>query len=415
MAMLVYDPRILPLRHAVRPPKVCIVQYNASKFLTRVDRAARALVDEGYEVVLLGVKDSDTPETEERGGYTVRRVTLKSRALPRRYGLKFLRFIEGVWRMTIAAWRENADIYNSRDAYPLFTAHVAAALRGAHVVYDSDELNLDRNWAPSSNPLWRFFMKRYEGFFARHSTVVLTSDYGRSAVLRERYGVDPVVVLNVPDIEKAPRRDLKWREEVLGDGKYLLIYQGILLENRGLPEMVAAMDQLPDCRLAIIGYGPLRDELAALVSASSSVHRIALLDAVPFAKLMSYTASADIGVIPLIGSCLSYRLAAPNKLFEFMAAGLPVVATDLEEMGRYVRDGRAGSLIAEPVTPDSIADAVRAVIDDPEGLVAIGKRNRETALGCYVWSRERPKLVAAFDGVPLRRGAVLVRREEHRA
>lgn len=400
--MLVYDPRILPLRHAVRPPKVCIVQYNASKFLTRVDRAARTLVDEGYEVVLLGIKDDDTPETEERNGYTVRRVTLKSRALPRGFGLKFLRFAEGIWRMTVAAWSEDADIYNSRDAYPLFSAHVAAALRGARVVYDSDELNLDRNWAPSRNPVWRFFMKRYEGFFARRSEVVITSDYGRAAVLGERYGVDPVVVLNVPDLDQAPQGDSEWRSSVLGDDKYLLIYQGILLQNRGLPEMVAALEQLPEMRLAIIGYGPLRDELASTIDASPARERIALLEAVPFEKLMSYTASADIGVIPLVGSCLSYRLAAPNKLFEFMAAGLPVVATDLEEMARYVREERAGSLIAEPVTADSIADAVRRLLADQEGLAAIGKRNRETALSCYVWAVERPKLVAAFEGIPLR-------------
>lgn len=388
----------------MRAPKVCIVQYNASKFLTRVDRAARALADEGYEVVLLGIKDNDTPAVEERNGYTVRRVTLQSRALPRGYGLKFLRFAEGIWRMSVAAWRENADIYNSRDAYPLFTAHVAALLRGSHVVYDSDELNLDRNWAPSRNPVWRFLMKSYEGFFARRSVVVITSDYGRAAVLRERYGIDPVVLLNVPDIEEAPSGDLEWRASVLGDGEHLLIYQGILVQNRGLPEIVAAMEQLPEMRLVIVGYGPLRDELASLRDDSSARERVVLLDAVPFEKLMSYTAAADIGVIPLVGSCLSYRLAAPNKLFEFMAAGLPVVATDLEEMARYVREERAGALIPEPVTADSIADAVRRLIADPDGLDAIGKRNRETALSRYVWAVERTKLIAAFESIPLRAG-----------
>ena len=79
-------------------------------------------------------------------------MTLKSRRLPRKFGLKFIRFAEGIWRTFVAAYRENADIYDARDAYPLFSAWLAARLRGAQLVYDSDELNLDRNFAVAEQP-----------------------------------------------------------------------------------------------------------------------------------------------------------------------------------------------------------------------------------------------------------------------
>ena len=326
--------------------------------------------------------------------------------MPRGFGLKFLRFAEGIWRTLVAAHGENADIYNPRDAYPLFAASIAAWLRGSRVVYDSDELNLDRNFAVATNPVWRFFMLRYERFFVRRAALVITSDFGRADVLRDRYGIDPVVVLNVPDIAHDFEPDPDFRSKVLGNGRYLLIYQGILVVNRGLPELVDAMRLLPECRLAIVGYGALRDEIAARVAADDVLMaRVTLVDAVPFETLMRYTASADIGVIPLIGSCLSYRLAAPNKLFEYMACGIPVVATDLEEMRRYIVEEQVGTLIAEPVTPDSIAAAVRTLIEGPEPLSVVGARGRAAAQARYSWAHERPKLIEAYARVSVRKKA----------
>lgn len=384
-------------------PKLCIIQYNASRFLTRVDRTARTLADEGWEVVLVGIRDDETAAIEQRDGYTVKRVTLKSRKLPRGFGLKFIRFAEGIWRTFVAAYRENPDVYDSRDVYPLLVAHLAAALRGALVVYDSDELNLDRNWAPSWNPVWRWLMLRYEGFFSRHAAAVITSDVGRARVLTERYGIAPTVILNVPDVVEPPVRDAEFRQRALGDGRYLLIYQGILVPNRGLEELVDAMRELEDCRLAIVGYGALRDAIATRIASDPILSaRATLYDAVPFEQLMGYTAAADIGMIPLVGSCLSYRLAAPNKLFEFMVAGLPIVATDLEEMGFYARAERTGALIPEPVTPASIAAAVRSLIDGSEPLAEIGARVQAAALERYVWRVERPKLLAVYEALPLR-------------
>lgn len=385
----------------VSAPKLCIIQYNASRFLTRVDRAARTLAEAGWEVVLVGIKDDDTPEIEHRNGYTVKRVTLKSRALPRGYGLKFLRFAEGIWRTFVAAYRENADVYDARDAYPLFVAHAVATLRGSAVVYDSDELATGRNWSVASNPLWSWAMRRYEGFFARRS-VVITSDYGRADAIEQLYGIPrPAVVLNVPNRMETIDPDERFRARALGDRRYVLLYQGVVIPNRGLPEMVAAMAQLPECRLAIVGYGSLLEQLRADVAASELAGAVEFFDPVPFQTLMRYTAAADIGVIPLIGSCRSYRTAAPNKLFEYMMASIPVVATDLPDMARVVRETKCGTLIAEPVTSDSIASAVRELIDGSEPLASVGERGRAAALDRYNWERERYVLLDAFSEVRL--------------
>jgi glycosyltransferase involved in cell wall biosynthesis len=381
------------------PPrrKVCIVQYNASTFLTRVDRAARTLAAAGYEVVLVALKDADTPAFEQRDGYTVKRVELRSRRLPRRFGLKYLRFAEGIVRTITAAWRENADIYDARDAYPLLACYLAARLRRAALVYDSDELATGRNWAHASIPAFAWAMRRYEGFFARRATVI-TSDHGRADVLERIHRIRrPTIVLNVPEVIEHVERDEDFRREALGLRRYLLIYQGVVIPNRGLSEMIDAMRELPACRLAIVGYGALLETLKAKVADEGLEDAVRFFDPVPFETLMRCTAAADVGVIPLVGSCLSYVTAAPNKLFEYMMVGIPVVATDLPDMARVVREERCGTLIGDPTSPSSIAAAVQELLDDPDGMRAAGERGRAAALARYNWSHEAPKLLAAFE------------------
>lgn len=386
------------------PPKrkVCLVQYNSSRYLARVDRAARTLAADGWEVVLVAIKDAETPAYEEREGYVVRRVELVSRRWPR--FTRPARFVEAVWRTYRAARAEDADVYNPRDIYPLLVCWLAAKRTHAVLVYDSDELNLYRNWPWTSKWWWKVLAPAYEGFFIRRAAANITSDHGRADILARTYDIErPVVVRNVPERIEHVERDEEWRAAMLGDeARHLLIYQGILAPNRGLPELVEAMRSLPDCALALVGWGALAESLAAQVDAAGLTGRVHLTGAVPYATMMRYTASADIGLIPIVGSCLSYVHAAPNKLFEDMMVGIPVVASDLPEMAEVVRTERIGTLIADPLDPASIVTAVRELLDGEEPLAVIGARAREAALARHNWELEREKLLAVYRGLTLR-------------
>ena len=247
-------------------------------------------------------------------------------------------------------------------------------------------------------------MKRYEGFLARRAAVVITSDFGRAEVLHERYGVDPVVVLNVPVVGQTYEPDEQFRKDRASRRTLPAHLSGHPRDEPG-PARVDRGDarHCPSVGSRSSATARFAMTSRARISADDVLsERVTLFDAVPFKKLMRYTAAADIGVIPLVGSCLSYRLAAPNKLFEYMAVGLPVVATDLEEMRRYMLEERVGTLIAEPVTAESIAAAVLALLEGPESLEEIGARGRQAAIDRYSWTHERPKLVAAYARVPVR-------------
>jgi len=376
-------------------PKVCIVQYNASRFLSRVDRAARTLAEEGWDVSLVAIKDDETPSFEEREGYVVKRVELTSRRWPR--WTRPARFVEATWRTFWAAYREDADVYDPRDIYPLFVSWAASRLRGAVYVYDSDELNLYRNWPWTSRTWWKVLAKTYEGFFIRRSVANVTSDDGRADTLAETYGISrPTVVRNVPDRLDRVERDEGFRTEALGSARLLLIYQGILVPNRGLLELVEAMASLAECALALVGYGHLRPAIESRIAELGLGERVRVFDAVPQETMLRYTASADVGIIPIVGSCLSYVYAAPNKLFEDMMVGIPVVASDLPDMAEVVRRERVGTLISDPTDPASIVNAVRELIDGDEPLASVGARARDAALARYNWDLERERLLAVW-------------------
>ena len=381
-----------------RRPKVCLVQYNSSRFLMRVDRSVRTLVADGWDVVLIAIKDADTPAFEDRGDYVVKRVELLSRRLPR--WTRPLRFVEAAGKTFWAAYREKADVYNPRDIYPMLVCLLAAWLRRAAVVTDSDELNLYRNWPWASRWYWKPLAKRYEGFFLRRAAACITSDEGRADVLAAEYDIPrPTVVLNVPDVIASLEPDRDFRARHLDASRWLLIYQGIFAANRGLPQLVSAMKQLDDCALVLLGMGQLRDELLDQIEREGLGDRVTVCDAVPYAQMMRIVAACDAGLMPIVGSCLSYVYAAPNKLFEDMMAGIPVVASDLPDMAAIVRAEGIGTLIADPESPASIAAAVRQLLDDPEPPQVKGERGRAAALALYNWDVEKQKLLATWRRV----------------
>lgn len=382
-------------------PKVCVIQYNASRYLARVDRAARTLAEEGFEVVLIAIGDGIAPALEQRDGYVVKRVEITSRAWPR--WTRPARWIEAVIKTYRAAYAEDADVYNPRDIYPMLVAQLVATRRRAAVVADSDELNLYRNWPWVGSWWWKLLAKPYEGYHLRRAAATITSDEGRADVLVAEYGiVRPAVVRNVPDVTKPPTPDPVWRQDALRGQERLLLYTGGLVANRGLLELVDAMRELPGYALAFVGHGHLAPSIVARIAEAGVADRVAVQEPVDFERLMSLTASADAAVIPIVGACLSYVYAAPNKLFESMAAGVPVVVSDLAEMARVVRGERVGTLIPDPTDPHSIAGAVRALFEGDEDPREIGLRAQRAALARHVWAVERPKLLAAWADVPLR-------------
>ncbi len=326
------------------PPDVVFALTGDVRRNARALRQLRVLVAMGLRVHVctLGDADPDFPE-----------VTWAP--LPKPAG-RGPRFFGRAHRQLAAHLRAlpPARLYHASDLYTLPALAGAARRHGARLVFDARELYPDTP-AVAHRPLVRAAWRAMERRFVPRADLVLTVGEGLAAELARRYPLRraPVVLHNAPRPHTGPPADLR-AHAGLAPGTPVVLHTGALREGRGLPDLVRAMAGVP-ATLVLLGEGPLAPALLALADATgAAVH---LASPVPPAEVPAFAAAADVGAVPLEDTCLNLRLALPNKLFEYIAGGLPIVATDLPELARVVRGGGLGLTV-----PPGDVPALRAAL-----------------------------------------------------
>jgi glycosyltransferase involved in cell wall biosynthesis len=217
-----------------------------------------------------------------------------------------------------------------------------------------------------------------------------------------------VVVHNTPARWTVPavRPDLLRQAAGLPPRTPIALYHGAFSPHRGLEELADALlvPGLEAVHAVYLGYGRLEGALRQRATEPRYGGRLHVLDAVPPDVLPEWVASADVGVMPIQASTLNHRLSSPNKLFESIATGLPVVVSDFEEMRRIVLDDPAGPLgaVCDPVDPVSIAGAIRSILDlDPQARESLRARCLRAAHERWNWETESARLVGLYDSLAL--------------
>lgn len=262
---------------------------------------------------------------------------------------------------------------------------------GAKVVYDARDIYADAaNLARLPRPA-RSLLGRVERRWARRADRVVTVNRPYAEVMAERFGVPlPAIVMNCAyryaPSESPPRR---FHERLgLAPTTRVVLYQGGFTRDRGIEQLIEAIRSVDEAVLVLLGYGPLQAELERLAADPATGGRVRLLPAVPPTELLDWVAAADVVAMPIQPSTLNHRLTTPNKLFEAMAVGVPVVASDLPGMAGIVRETGCG-LLVDPTDPAAITDAVSRILDAPE---TERRAYRERALAAahetYAWERQ---------------------------
>jgi glycosyltransferase involved in cell wall biosynthesis len=208
----------------------------------------------------------------------------------------------------------------------------------------------------------------------------------------------PLVVYNCPErwLVPDPRPDLIRERLGLPPTTRIALYHGGLMSDRGIRESMEAVLSVPDTALVLLGYGPWRDRLAGEVEEPPYQGRVFLIDAVPSSELLEWVASADVAVIPIQDTSPNHRYGTANKLWEAIAAGVPVVASDLPGMRDIVRETGCGVLV-DGSSPASIAEGMRSILLAPaeERAAMVGRclrAHRET----YNWESQEDRLLVLY-------------------
>jgi glycosyltransferase involved in cell wall biosynthesis len=178
------------------------------------------------------------------------------------------------------------------------------------------------------------------------------------------------------------------------EDKTVLLLQGSgINEGHGVEDLVKAMQQLPNCHLFIVGNGTIVPLLKQMTETLNLQERITFVPRQTPENLFNYTALADIGICPGKDVGPNARFSLPNKIFEYIKAGTPMVVADLPEWARVMRQYEVGA-IAPGFTPDSITAAVEE-LSDP-GKLARCRENCRTAAKELTWENEEKTLEQVY-------------------
>lgn len=287
------------------------------------------------------------------------------------------------------------DLIIAHDLPMLPVAAKAAAQQNAVLVYDSHELFAEQDYNDAERAMWM----RLEAAHIHKAKSVITVNRSIAYELEKRYHLSHVdVIYNAEWIaEEAPQnRKLFHSFFALPPDAKIILYQGGLPFGRNLESMIAALQYVADrnVHLVVLGDGVMLGVLQDIVIRHGLEERVHFHPAVAQERLLDYTASADLGIIPYTDNCLNNRYCTPNKLFEFIAAGLPMIATDLPEISRLIAKYQMG-LVGDTSSPEQIAMLIhRALI--PETLATI-KKQVLNARSEVNWQNEGEKFSALID------------------
>ena len=299
------------------------------------------------------------------------------------------------------------DAVHVHDYPVLRPGAMAARARGVPLVYDSHEFYpVQSVFTP---PQQRMHLSRERRLVRECAQVITVNPYLARMIAHAHDIPEPMVLLNAcpwpapQDDASVLRADgrlrsQRRREFGLPEDEFLFLYQGWLSPERNLDVMVRAIARVPaPASLVVVGYGDYRRELERLASDLQVADRVHFLGRIESDQLARLTPACDVGLIPYAAVDEMHRYCSPNKLFEFVMAGLPVIANDLP----YLRDVVAGhdfGWLGPLESVDELADMMGQALASPERLQTY-VRHALAARQLLNWDLEAAKLVALYDRV----------------
>jgi glycosyltransferase involved in cell wall biosynthesis len=373
-----------------RVVKVLAGVFNPIAYDGRVQRAAEALAEQCEVTVVCPAG----PELPRSVPLTVVPVPLSGGGFPKDYA-RFVRTIISTART------QRPDLIHAHDYFMALPGLIASRITGARLVYDAHELIVPERGVPRTLVLRVFsFM---EGVTVPRSDLVVAANLERAERMAEHYSMPalPLVIRNIPPMPPpaAPtsRVDSLLHPRRRSSADFLLVYQGHLKLRRGLGRVLEALVVLPESfRLIIVGGGPDQQLLLQRIGSMGLADRVDHLGRVPRTALPVILTQCDAGVLTYSYDTLNDRLCAPNKVYEYAQAGLPILATDQPPLRRIFESYDMGQLIGEEDGAQEIAAAVQRLAHRP-------KKDYQPVIQRFLhdnrWEAEAERLRLAVCGI----------------
>ena len=352
-------------------------------FDTRIfQKECRSLAKEGYRVSLI------VPHVTHESVDGVDIIPLP------RFHNRLIRMSRGVREIYRFARRLEADLYHCHDPELMPVGIMLKLSTRARVVYDVHE-DYPKNMRSKK---WLFPPLRFLASWGMRGCERVTAGLVNGIVAATEHIATRFppkrthVVRNHPLLEMmshSPDHHRKFENNLN------LIYTGGITDHRGIQQIVQALDYVktPQARLILLGRN-MHPYIADEIRSMPGYRRVEYLGHVPYETMFRHLDSAAIGLIcnqPRYG----YDLALPNKLFEYMSAGLPIIASNFKSWEEIVKGNDCGIMV-DPTSPEEIATAIDYLLSNPGIRRLMGRKARQAVKQRYNWEQEEKKLLKLY-------------------
>ena len=299
-------------------------------------------------------------------------------------------------RLTLFLLFKKIDIVWANDLDTLPSAYVISKLRSKKLVYDSHEFFTG---VPEleNKPIVKRFWRKIESTLLPRIKVKFTVSEGIASLYKENYDVDFDVVRNLSSsFENCNQTEQELPIiEGFSFSEPFFIYQGALNKDRGLEYLIESMQFVDGYKLLIVGDGDIKSELQDLVFKKQLIDKVKFSGLVEPSILKRITPKAKIGFSVELPINDNYRYCLPNKLFDYMHAGTPIISSQLIEISSLIQKYQIGISVTA-VTPQAIAAGITYLKDNPKELKRM-KENCLKAAKIESWENEKQKLIKLLD------------------
>ncbi|WP_244987663.1 glycosyltransferase family 4 protein [Methanoculleus chikugoensis] len=306
-----------------------------------------------------------------------------------------------LWRVLRAGLGEECDVIHCHEPDALLAALLLKAVKGRKVVYDihehwPSEIPFDLG-VPNVSVLTRVL----EPLLSRGEVLLSRFADARIAVsesVAERFGKNgtrPVIISNYSVAESAPPPALP-----AGGNRNVVYMAGNMQMFHGIRECIQAMSKVaaiyPDISLTLVGN--VREDIGAIAAGADPRPEITLTGYLPYREMYDTLRMGSIGLLVFQPDYYNAYIGLPNKLFDYMLCGLPVVASDFPEIRKVVAETECGVLV-DPTDPDAIAEAITYLLEHPDAARRMGENGRKAVLERYNWGEMEKRLLGVYRAI----------------
>jgi glycosyltransferase involved in cell wall biosynthesis len=290
----------------------------------------------------------------------------------------------------------NYDVLVANDLDTLLPNYLVSRMKRIPLVYDSHEYFTgvpELNGRPFVRKVWKLLEA---GIFPNLKYVMTVSDSVADQYQKE-YGVRPAVVRNC-SVSSSSLLPFSRQELGIPEDHFLLVFQGGGINiDKGGEELIDAIRILDKVSLLIVGSGDVLPDMKRKTEELGLSERIRFFPTMPWEEMIRYTKSADAGLSLEKDTNLNYRFSLPNKLFDYISAGIPVITGDLPEIKKIIEDNDCGIIIPS-ITPQAIRNAIIRLKDDRFLLNKL-RKNAVIASGSLNWEKESGKVFEFYKRI----------------